>query len=242
MKKLLKLGMLLAALLLVLLLVAAVFAGHFLDGAVKAGVESLGPQVTGTTVTVDSISLSPFSGSGQLVNLIVGNPEGFKTDGAFKLGSASVKLKPATLLQNPVVIESIEISGAEITFEAALGKTNIGTIMKHIEDQLASLSGSDSKGQTKLVIERFTLKDCTVRASATVLGGKSVNKQLPTLELTDIGKKSTGVTAAEAAGQILQSVFKEAAQAAASMDIPLPDISIEKVGTKLKDKIKGLFN
>ncbi len=66
-----------------IILVLLVFLGS-LNRIVKAGVETVGPKVTGTTVTLRQVKISPFSAQGTLGGLLVGNPAGFKTDSAVR--------------------------------------------------------------------------------------------------------------------------------------------------------------
>ena len=63
MKKLL-IGLLIA--LVVVVVIAVVAIGLFLDGAIKKGVETIGPQVTKVDVKLEGVSLSLLSGSGKI--------------------------------------------------------------------------------------------------------------------------------------------------------------------------------
>ncbi len=56
--------------------VAVVIVSKTLDSAVTKGINKFAPQITGTTVLLESASISPLSGSGSLSGLVIGNPEG----------------------------------------------------------------------------------------------------------------------------------------------------------------------
>src|SRR5437870_11843405 len=75
---------------LVLLVLAVGLSIYFLGSIAKKGVETVGPQITGTEIKLDSATLSLLSGSGKLKGLLVGNREGFKTESAITVGSVSV--------------------------------------------------------------------------------------------------------------------------------------------------------
>src|SRR5438094_5687786 len=120
--------------LIVLVLLAILAAHFFLDGAIKRGVETLGPKLTKTEVTLSSASLSLFSGSGKIKGLLVGNPEGFKTPSAINVGSASVALQPASLLSDKVIVKSVRVEGPEITFETDLKNVNLKKILANVEE------------------------------------------------------------------------------------------------------------
>ena len=85
MKKLIILG--LVGILLVTVIGLAVFV-IYLDSMVKAGIEAAGPQITGTTVTVEAVRLSLLTGEGRVKGLVIGNPKGYQAPSAFKLATA----------------------------------------------------------------------------------------------------------------------------------------------------------
>src|SRR5262245_51586812 len=91
---------------LVILIVAAILGVRFfLDAAVKKGVETVGPMLTKVDVKLGSANISLFSGSGKLTDLVVGNPEGYKTPSAISVGSASLALKPSSVFADKLVIQ-----------------------------------------------------------------------------------------------------------------------------------------
>src|SRR5437879_3341314 len=98
---------------LLLVVLAVVGVGLFLDSAVKQGVVTVGPRLTKVNVQLDSVSLSLLSGSGKLKGLVVGNPDGFKTPHAIRVGAASVSLVPSSVFADKVVIKSIRLEALE---------------------------------------------------------------------------------------------------------------------------------
>src|SRR5439155_11459191 len=122
----------LIALVLVVLL-GALAVRLFLDAAIKRGAETIGPKLTQTDVKLDAVSLSLLSGSGKIKGLVVGNPEGFKTPSAITVGTASLAVKPASLLSDKVLIQSINVQGPEITFETDLRANNLSKIRANLE-------------------------------------------------------------------------------------------------------------
>src|SRR5512137_1595591 len=95
---------------LVVVLVLAILAvGLFLDKAIKSAVETFGPKLTKVDITLQSVNLSLLSGSGAIKGLVVGNPQGFKTPSAITVGTASLTLKPSSLLSEKIVIKSINV-------------------------------------------------------------------------------------------------------------------------------------
>ena len=111
-----------------------------LNSLVKKAVETVGPTITKTDVRLASANLSPFSGSGKLSGFVIGNPEGYKGPFALKLGSIAVSVDKATVVRDPVVVNSVVINSPEIMLIGTTGGTNLQKLMKNIQS-----SGSSSK-------------------------------------------------------------------------------------------------
>src|SRR2546427_3563945 len=125
----------------VLVLLGAVTAHLFLDGAIKRGVETIGSKLTKVDVKLDAVSLSLLSGSGKIKGLVVGNPEGFKMPSAINVGTASLALKPGSLLSDKVLIQSINVQAPEVTFETDLHANNLSKLLANVE----AAAGGDEK-------------------------------------------------------------------------------------------------
>lgn len=216
--------LILAVLVLVL---GAVVVSMLISRGIRAGVESFGPKVTGTPVTLHGVSLAPWSGGASMTGFTVGNPEGFKSEHAFYLEHGSVKIQLASLTKDVIVIDKIHVTGAEITYELGMGKSNIGVIRKNVDAFVDSVGGGSSApegAKRKVIIKEFVFEKGKVRPTATVLQGASVGVPIPTITLTGIGEKSGGETVAEAIDQITTPIFN----------------GIESVVSKAKDVFSGL--
>jgi hypothetical protein len=88
----------------VLVVVAIVGIALLLDSIVKKGVETVGPRVTQVEVKLDGVSLSMFSGKGEIKGLVVGNPAGYNSPTAIKVGKAGVVVNPRSVLSDKVII------------------------------------------------------------------------------------------------------------------------------------------
>src|SRR5581483_5470374 len=114
--------------LVILIILGVVALSFFLDGAVKRGVETVGPMLTKVEVKLDSVNLSLLSGSGKLKGLFVGNPSGYKTPSAIQVGTASLALQPSSVLSSKIIVHSINLQAPEITFETDLKANNLSKI------------------------------------------------------------------------------------------------------------------
>jgi hypothetical protein len=216
--------------LFVLFVIFCLVVSFSLNGAIKRGVEVYGPRFTKTDVALKSVNLSILSGSGTISGLVVGNPEGFKTPEAIRIGTLSLHLKPSSLLSDKVVVKSLHIESPEITFETDLKGNNL----KKIESNLNESTGgggkpaqpapaptpSDQKKEEKAASRKLEVDDLVitggkVHVSVTMLGTKEVTVPLPEIRETNLGAGPEGITTAELAKLILQKI-KDGAQQSAS--------------------------
>lgn len=207
--------------LLLLLILAVVAAGLFMDSALKNGVETVGPELTKVAIKLDSVSVSIFSGSGKIDGLVVGNPEGFQTPNAIKVGSASLSIAPSSLLSEKIVIKSIRVESAEITYESGLlGGDNLSKILDNVTAATSDGSNpADESGKPakKLQVDDFLITGAKINVSLKGTGGFAAPIPLPDIHLTNLGQGPDGITAAELIKRILTEVSAGAAKAAVNV-------------------------
>lgn len=192
----------------VLALIVYVGGQFFLGSAVKAGVNEFGPKITLTKVELASASISPVSGDGTLGGLFVGNPKGWSSDKAFYLGQVHVNIEPMSFFRDHVVINEIIIDQPEFVYETRLVSSNIGDLMKNIEqatgggDRSPDPAAKDGKPR-KFEVKKFILRNGKVTVG---VGPTAATMSMPPVELTDIGTKEGGVTASQVAFTVMRSV------------------------------------
>ena len=206
------------------LVIVAVIAVHFLlDGAIKKGVETVGPELTKVTVTLDSASVFLLSGTGSLKGMVIGNPDPFKAPFAISLGLASLSIKPSSLLTDKVVIEFINVQAPQIAFETDLRANNLKKILANIESATAGdqKTPSQEKSQPGKPAKKFQVNDFLMKGGrinvsvSTMVGAKSTSIALPEIHLHDLGTGPDGITVGELAKLILSEIEKVAVTASA---------------------------
>ncbi len=237
----------------------AVFVAY-LDSIVKAGIEAAGPKITGTTVTVESVQLSLLTGEGRVKGLVIGNPKGYQTPSAFKLGDAHVKVNLRSALTDKLIIEEIVVDAPDVTYEAAVAGSNIAKIQEHVAAFGKTLSGRGPSAQPardvgahqkKVQINHFIVRNGRVNASAT---GRSVTVPLQEIHLKDLGKDSQGTSVQMVFAQVIAEINKSVLQAIAGSGKFLEKgaeavgeaakglgSEAEKSGSKAVEGVKGLF-
>ncbi len=248
---------------LVVLVVGVIVVGFFLGDIVKAGMETVGPKITQTTLAVDSVSVSLLGGSAGVNGLVLGNPEGYKAPSAISVGKAAVSLSPGSLLSDKIVIRSIEVRNAEITFEGnPLGANNLTKIMANVNalnaaagtNSPATVSSATKKPARKLEVDDFLLTGAKVHASISGIPGlqaQEITLPLPDIHLTDLGKGNDGITAADLTqrvlGEITTGTIKALTAAVADLGKDMTGAAkgamqnATKGASQLKKGIGGLF-
>lgn len=181
----------------------------YLGPIVKRGVETVGPMVTRVDVKLDSARVGLLSGHGALNGLVVGNPPGYKSDAAFKLGEVSVTLDPRSVFSDKIHIKSVAIVAPEITLEGGLKENNLTKIMANVQ----AFSGAGATNQTesgapqrKLQLDSLVVRGAKVRADLNVPGVPPLNLTLPDIELSNLGQGPEGITAGELTRQLLGQI------------------------------------
>lgn len=205
----------------VLVIAALVAIGLSLDKIIKQAVEKAGPAITKVDVTLDRVDLSLLSGEGALHGFSVGNPEGYTSPTSIRVGSASLALRPSSLMADKVVIRHIRLDAPVITFEGSLRGNNLNDLIKGMQsgkDQPGEEPASpeeapaDEAASRKLEIDEFSLTGAKVNVKIKELGNETKTLVLPDIRMTNLGTGPDGITAAEVTRLILTEVVRKTLQ------------------------------
>ena len=229
----------LAAVLVILAAIigAAVFwlSGN-MDSLMKTAIGDYGSAMTQAKVSVDAVKIAPADGKGTISNLLIGNPAGFKTAYAVKVGQIDVDIDIASVTRDVIVIRRIAINAPDVIYEKGDVMTNFDAIQKNIASYLGPADGK--KEGKKLIVEELTIRDARAQASAAFMNGKTVNVPLPDITLKNVGKAKGGISPGEL-GQEITGALKAKLTAAVSFDRLMKSTgeALEKAGSA----VKGLF-
>ena len=207
-----------------------------MDSLMKTAVGDYGSAMTQAKVSVDAVKISPADGKGTISNLLIGNPAGFKTAYAIKVGQIDVDIDVASVARDVIVIRRIAINAPDVIYEKADAMTNFDAIQKNIASYLGP---ADSKKEgKKLIVEELTIRDAKAQASAAFMNGKTVNVSLPDITLKNLGKAKGGISPGEL-GQEIAGALKAKLTSAVSFDRLMKSTgeALEKAGSA----VKGLF-
>ena len=191
-----------AAIIVLVLIAVGIFAYVALNtnSIVKNAVESIGTQYLGAPVRVGSVDISLKDGRGTLKNLEIGNPPGYASGNALRVGLVSLTLDVAASSAELVVLKEVVVDGAQVAAIAKSTKdTNLGALAKNVPT-------SDSPAP-KLIIDRLDLTN-TKATVASPLVKQALDVDVPDVHLTRIGRASGGANAGEVIKQILAPITK----------------------------------
>ncbi len=224
------------AVVLVLLIAGGLF---FLDKLVKTGVETIGPKLAGVSMTVGSLDISLLSGKVDLEEFVIGNPEGYTTPHAIKVGKVLVQIEPLSVLGDKIVIRELTVDGVDVNFETSLVASNLNDILnnlnrfssggKNTEDAKEPADDDAAEAsQKKLQIDKIALNNNTV--SIVIKGsGAGAPIPLPPINLENLGQGPEGTGIVDVSEQILAKLLTSIADAGKGIDVKLPEIQLPEI-------------
>jgi hypothetical protein len=256
MKKLFIIG----GVLLVIIVAVVVIGLSKLGPIIKHAVNTYGPEITKTEVSVSDVGISIFAGQAKLKNFFLGNPKGFKSPQAMKVGSIYVDVNEKSLTSDTVIVETVEVVRPEITYEKKSRTDNFKTILNNVQSTASKSRTSKKKSAKegegkKLVITNFIVKQGKVNLDMSMIPGSNItaSASLPDIHLKDVGKKKGGATPEEVFNEVFAVLYKSitSPDVMASLNKELEklgsrvDITVDE-GTKKQadtaaEAVKGLF-
>ncbi len=220
-KKILKIVGVLVALLVIALVIISFTLGSIVEKAVNVA----GPKALGVPVSVENIKLNPFLGDAAVENMIIGNPEEFKSDSLLELGNFVAGVNVASFFSDTVRVRNIEIRQPVITYEMTMKGSNIGAVTRKLKDKAAKKDKEEEKEEKtgkqppakKIAIKRLILSDAQIRLFAPGLS-EPLTVPLSKIELTDIGTKTDGVPMDQAWLEIMQAIGEAVAKSVSESD------------------------
>ena len=165
-------------------------------------------------MSIKHVGFSPFEGTLTIKDLIVGNPQGYSSPYAVKLGHFHVDIGMKSLFSKKVLIERIEVKGVELNYETSLLlKNNI----QEIQDNVNKLAGDQKQnkdqgkkekapGQKPLQIDYLELRDITAWVIMKGTPAKAPLIVAP-IVMTQLGTGEDGITSVMVINDVLVSMI-----------------------------------
>ena len=230
--------LLIAAGVLGVLLVILVFVllGN-LDKIVKNSIESVGYELLGTPVSVNSVTIKLKSGSGAISGLSIANPDGFSGGNAFQMDKIKLAIELGSIGKQPLVINELEIKSPVVKLDVnADGSSNLQTLMDNMENNSAKADEEavehqpdDQKGEPmRMSFGRLSITGVTVQVN--VAGQAPETVVIPDIQKHDLGKDG-GLTPAQLGSIIVGDIISGSLQHALE----------KKLSEKIEETTKGFI-
>lgn len=213
---------------------------------VRDAVETQGSRTTGTPVRLGSAHFVFLTGRVGLSNLVIDNPDGFKTPHAFRMKSLVMAVDLPTVFDEVIVINEFGIDGAQITAEqvGTSLKTNLQVIADHAKaanppDPSKNRSNADKP--PRLIVKRLALTANRVDLVSEQWGDRQVS--IPDIVLKDLGKKEGGLTPDQLSQQVLQAMTREINRAVRhELEAIAKEKARDTITGKIKEKLGSWFS
>jgi uncharacterized protein involved in outer membrane biogenesis len=249
----------------VLAFVVVFFGLSNLGPLIKKAVNTQGPKITGTELSLRDVDVSLLSGQVTLQKFLLGNPKGFNSPHAVAVKSIYVDVDEQSLTGETIIIERIEVVGPDIYYEKVAGSDNFKALQRSISKSAGGGSSAESaasgKSSKKLLIRDLVIRGGQVHLAVKGLAGQDISATLPDIQMKNIGQKKAGVSPAEAAREIFAVLYGKLSSPEVRGELfkGLQDLqggaeqlgqkAVEQAGEKAageveaaKEKLKGLFN
>jgi hypothetical protein len=198
--------------------VALLYLRSNLDSIVANAIETYGTQAAGVPVRVGSVQLALTEGKCTISGLRVGNPEGYASGDAFRLGEISVQVDPKSVTSSPVSVPQVRVIAPEVNAQLdSKGKSNLQTILDHVEAQSGEAPAEEGE-PVRLAIGSFVFEEGMLRGDASALSGRekdAFQTNLPAVRLRNIGGAG-GATPAEISEAILEAFLGQTTKSVAA--------------------------
>ena len=205
-----------AVVVIVILVVVAVLALPLWFGPVaKTAANSAVPGIVKTDFHMGHIALNPYSGRFELGDTQLSNPQGYSEQYAVTLGDIVFDCEPLSLATDVIHIEEItvkDVFASVVTKDGVMNFTQIqynvagGKEKYEAAKAEAAAKPEEAKAETaekpakKVIIDKLTISGLKLQIGILPIS-------LPSITLTDIGRKEGGATLADAWQQIVDGVL-----------------------------------
>lgn len=219
---------------------------------IKTGVNTYGPKITQTDMSIGDVKVSLLSGEATLQSFLMGNPQGFTSPEVIEEGSIFVNVDEKSITADTLVIDRIEVLKPRITYEKIKGTDNFQTILNNVKELTAKLGSKQpddketekSSGGKKMVIKDFVIKDAEINLVASLLGSRTISAPMPDIHLKNVGQKEGGSSPAEAFEEIFSQLYAQITSPAVTdifnRNLKSLGVNIESLGGEVKKQVEAV--
>jgi hypothetical protein len=160
------------------------------NSMIRKGIEVGGSSALGVDVAVDSVKLSLMGAKFNANGLVVGNPEGYKTESMFEMKKMLIDTSIGGIMGDTIVIDEIILDGMAVTLEQKGLTNNIQQVLAGIKARSEKPDKPEEddpdKPSKKIIIKRLLINEAAVKTNI-LMGEKTVGFTLAPIEMKDLG-------------------------------------------------------
>lgn len=150
--------------------------------------KSSSQNTAGVSLDIDDFSLNPLTGTLGITGLAIGQPPGFGDDNSFSIDNFLVDIKPLSLFDNHIKVETVFIEAPTINLVIIDDESNFELIQNKLEEEL----GKDTEPTNiNMSIQDFYLTKTLIKITSEQYGNHEVT--LADIHLKNIGVEEGGV-------------------------------------------------
>ena len=235
------------AVLALVVAVAVVWLMRSLDEIVENQIETIGSELTGVPVRVESVGIDLKSGAGVISDLRIANPDGYAAPDAFEMSSLHLDIDLQSLGKQPLVLDELMIDSPVVHLEInQRGRSNLKEILDNASRNTRQADAKAETGESgepmRIAIRKLLIRGATVTESNPLEEGEPRKGTLPDLVRSNVGG-SKGATPGEI-GEIVigelggetvrQAARKAAEEAVKEMIEDEASDLLERIGERLR--------
>lgn len=216
MKHPIKIGIIAVGLLLVTLGVGSI---PYIDRLARLGVEHGATYALGVPTRLGQMGIGLFSGRVSMNDLLVSNPDVYRTPHFLKMNEGGVAVSLGSLKKDTVELPELTLRGLNMHLERRQGTANYKTILENLEKLSPSEQApAEPQGPSKeFVIRKVSIEDITDSVQLASIGGDLTNMpvRIEKIELVEVGSKGAGgVQISELASIVTKAILTAVVQKA----------------------------
>ena len=184
---------------------------------VKIGVERVVTRVLDAPTRVGDFKWDPEKQRLDLMDVRIGNPEGFSDDDAIILKKVSLESDLKSLLSDQPDIRLIDVGSITVNAETSLGKgNNLKTLMDNAKRIQPRGGGKGLRGATRgdgdqkrWKIENAKLDTSTVNISTALLSAQKQSHEFGPFEMSFVGEDGSGLPANQILSRVMERLLQE---------------------------------
>lgn len=223
MKKFLKFIIGLIIVLVILVLGVFFYVVIYVDDIIENTAETIVPQMTKTNFDIEKVNTEPLEGKVEIINLYLGNPEGFPEGHALKFDKIHVHVDLKSLQSDKIIINTFVINGLDVfLYKEGEDSSNLRVILENIDSYVEELkqsqelvdvekvksSAKDAAPDLRFQVNLFEMNDGHVQVHAEKKLALKADVTIPQAKLENLGAEGEGLSSQDLVKAIVKEVIK----------------------------------